>query len=91
MQKYQDLTGKSEISHFDIQPEKILIKFNKKAEILIYSYDKVGKNHVENLKKLAISGAGLNRYIIKNFSHLNKNLDKGNKINWLIRKFKLRK
>lgn len=70
MQKYLDQTGKSDISQYEIQSEIIRIKFNKTNKTLVYSYQKAGKAHVENLKKLALEGKGLSRYIRKHLVNL---------------------
>jgi hypothetical protein len=69
MQNYSNQTGQSDITHFKIENDKIFIKFKKWNEPIIYTYDSEGKEHIENLKALAMSGRGLSRYIQKYFKN----------------------
>ena len=66
MQKYRDIDHDSGVDEFEILPTAILIKFEKTKTVYTYSYTKPGQQHVENMKKLALSGEGLNAYINEN-------------------------
>jgi hypothetical protein len=53
----------SGISAYEIGDDYIKVKFSDRSETYIYSYREAGKIHVENMKKLAKEGKGLNTYI----------------------------
>jgi hypothetical protein len=53
----------SGISAYEIGDNHIKVKFSDRSVIYTYSYRKAGKIHVENMKKLAKDGKGLNTYI----------------------------
>lgn len=63
MERYRNSGGYSGVSAYEIGSDYILVKFSGTARIYRYSYRKAGQNHVENLKRLAKSGSGLNSYI----------------------------
>lgn len=63
MQKYADKDRDSGVSHFEIREASIVICFKSNAKQYTYSYQKAGLYHVENMKRLALSGDGLNEYI----------------------------
>ena len=69
MQNYSNQTGQSNITHFKIEADKIIIKFKKWDEPIVYTYESEGTEHIENLKSLALSGKGLSRYIQKYFKN----------------------
>lgn len=46
------------------------VRFFENPVIYRYSYIKIGQAHVEEMKRLAIVGEGLNSYIEKNFGKL---------------------
>lgn len=71
MEIYRNLSGKSNIFRFEIGQDFIKIIFKKNYKIYTYSYCKAGVHHVETMKKLAISGRGLNAYIKKYVNNLN--------------------
>lgn len=70
MERYRNLSGNSGVSVYEIGSDYILVKFSGTARTYIYSYRKAGQNHVENLKRLAKSGSGLNSYIHKHAKDL---------------------
>lgn len=67
--------GRTSVSYCWIYPTGILISFypegeNKPQKIrkiiyYYYTYNSAGKNKIEDMKKLALSGSGLNTYINK--------------------------
>jgi hypothetical protein len=63
MERYRNLGGDSGVSAYEIGSDYILVKFSGTARTYRYSYRKAGQNHVENLKRLAQNGSGLNSYI----------------------------
>jgi hypothetical protein len=64
MERYKNLSGDSNIIGFEIGSDSITIKF-KPNDIYIYTYQSAGMNNIEQMKKLAINGRGLNSYIMK--------------------------
>jgi hypothetical protein len=53
----------SGISHYSIGEDFIDIKFKSHDHIYRYSYKLCGKDHIEQMKKLATIGKGLGTYI----------------------------
>lgn len=66
MENYRNYGGNSNVESFGIGPDYIDIRFNGTAKLYRYSYPVAGKNHVENMKELALAGSGLNGYINSN-------------------------
>ncbi len=65
MTLYKNLGGNSNIYAFLIGADYIDVQFNG-GKIYRYSYYSAGKVKVEQMKKLAMQGQGLNSYIMKN-------------------------
>lgn len=63
MQKYMNLDGDSGVDSFEIGERYIVVRFIKTVKLYTYSYDSAGKEKVEQMKKLALQGRGLNEYI----------------------------
>lgn len=63
MERYRNLGGDSGVSTFEIGIDYIVVKFSGTSRTYSYSYRRAGQNHVENMKRLARSGNGLNSYI----------------------------
>ena len=61
---YKNLGGNSNIHAFSIGNDFIDVQFNG-GKIYRYSYYSAGKEKVEQMKKLAIQGQGLNSYIMR--------------------------
>ncbi len=62
--------GKSSIAWFEIGTDFIRVKFYNKIKIYQYSYNgRAGKKHVDELKRLAMKGKGLNSYIQLNVKY----------------------
>lgn len=64
MQQYKNLGGDSNISAFLIGKDYIEVKFNGGA-IYRYSYKSAGIDKVEEMKRRAVQGYGLNSYIMR--------------------------
>lgn len=64
MEDYKNLSGESNIEGFEIDEESITVKFIS-GTFRHYVYDqlKPGPAIVDKMKKLALSGRGLNSYI----------------------------
>jgi hypothetical protein len=89
MQNYSNQTGKSNITHYKIEDDKIFIKFKKWDEPIIYTYESEGTEHVENLKALALSGKGLSRYLQRYFKSQMNNSEYKTKKKSLLSKITL--
>jgi hypothetical protein len=63
MERYRNSGGDSGVSSFEIGTNYITVRFSGSIRTYQYSYRKAGQHHVENMKRLARSGNGLNSYI----------------------------
>ena len=66
MEIYGNLHRDSGVEKYLIAPTSIKIKFINNNKIYVYNYTKPGKNHVHQMKKLALAGRGLATYVSKN-------------------------
>jgi hypothetical protein len=66
MQMYKNLGGDSNIKCYEIGNDYIDVIFYGTAKTYRYSYASAGRHHVEQMKKLAEQGIGLNSYIMRN-------------------------
>lgn len=66
MERYLNRSGNSPITHYQIADTSITVWFKGSIRTYTYSYRKAGSYHVENMKRLAVSGSGLSAYITKN-------------------------
>lgn len=62
MEKYGNKNGDSGISGFEIGSNFILIEFST-GSVYEYTYKSAGESNIEAMKRLAISGSGLNGFI----------------------------
>lgn len=62
MQLYEDVNGDSGIVTFESKPDSLIITFKDQSKYL-YTIGSVGGIHLENMKRLAERGDGLNSYI----------------------------
>lgn len=65
MQLYKNQGGNSNIKAFTIGEDYIDVQFNG-GSIYRYSYRSAGRDKVEQMKRLAVQGSGLNSYIMRN-------------------------
>jgi hypothetical protein len=65
MTPYRNSSGRSGVLAYEIQRESILVEFRHGGRYL-YNYDTTGREHVEEMKVLALEGRGLATYINKN-------------------------
>lgn len=66
MQIYRNNGGSSGVSAFEIGSDYVRVLFKGNGKVYQYSYGRAGRNHVDNMKNLALSGSGLNSYINQN-------------------------
>ena len=73
MDSYANLNGNSGVEKYQITETSIRVKFITSSDIYVYTYQKPGKIHVDEMKRLAKSGRGLATYINqkvrKNYEH----------------------
>ena len=65
MERYQNLSGNSDVRYFEIGADSITIQYKDKS-VYIYNNASAGAEHIKNMKKLAAAGRGLNTYIMLN-------------------------
>lgn len=70
MQRYKNLSGDSGVYAFEMGMDHIRVQFHRTSKIYRYSYYRAGMTHVEELKRLALIGRGLNSYIVRNVRFL---------------------
>lgn len=70
MERYQNLSGNSSITYFEINDTSITIWFKGATKTYTYSYSKAGRLHVEQMKELAFNGSGLSAYITRHVKKL---------------------
>lgn len=66
MQRYSDIDRDSGVREFEIHDASITIRFHGSQKTYAYSYQSAGQHHIEQMKRLALAGEGLNAYINKN-------------------------
>lgn len=64
MVPYKRLNPNSGITAYEIKPDSIKIEFDT-GGLYLYDYRAPGREHVEKMKELAVSGVGLCTYIIQ--------------------------
>jgi hypothetical protein len=62
---YKDLKGNSGVSEYQIGSDWIIVRF-KDGDAYKYTYGSAGVSNIEDMKKLARMGSGLNEFINKN-------------------------
>ena len=65
MKNYLNLGGNSNVKFYDYDATSIKIQFSTGAPY-IYSYQSAGRENVENMKRLADRGVGLNSFVMRN-------------------------
>jgi len=65
MQPYQNWSGRSNIDAFEIGDQFIKVAFSD-GNVYTYTYELTGQSEVDEMKRLALSGSGLNGYINQN-------------------------
>jgi len=62
MEQYKNIGGDSNVSAYEIGDDFIRVKFLDEA-IYLYTYGSADSNNIEEMKKLAQNGEGLNDFI----------------------------
>lgn len=77
MTDYKNLGGDSNVLGFDLLPNAIVVKFKTKnkdgCDTYLYSFSSAGQLNIEQMKKLAENGQGLNSFINRNVKKLYEN------------------
>ena len=67
METYRNLSGKSNVSAYEIGIKSITVEFKSGNErFYLYTYNSCGADNVEHMKILAKQGEGLNSFIMLN-------------------------
>ena len=70
MNRYGNLRGNSGVIFYEIGSDYIKVKFSRTFSSYTYSYRSAGKNNIEQMKRLAQRGSGLNGYIKRYVNNL---------------------
>jgi hypothetical protein len=62
MEQYKNLSGNSGIAAYELGDDSIKVEF-RDGHIYLYTYQSPGREDIERMKELAITGRGLNTYI----------------------------
>nr|WP_275891864.1 hypothetical protein [Acinetobacter pittii] len=65
VERYLDLDGDSGVFAYEIGDTYIRVQFDRTFKIYTYSYRSAGASRVEEMKRLARNGDGLNSYIMR--------------------------
>ena len=64
MNTYRNISGKSGIVGFNILQNGILVKFTS-GTIYEYTFESAGKNTIDIIRNLAMTGIGLNGFLVR--------------------------
>ena len=67
MTPYQNSSGTSGVTAFELQRQAIVVRHGGKY---VYDYDTTGREHIEEMKVLALEGRGLAGFINKHVRNL---------------------
>lgn len=62
MKRYQNLSGKSEVTVYELAKDAVTVGF-KTSRVYIYSNQSAGRENVSKMKVLALAGKGLGTFI----------------------------
>ena len=65
MERYRDIDNDSGVAKYEIGPDYIRVQF-KDGSVYLYTYTSAGSSNIEEMKRLAATGDGLNAFIINN-------------------------
>ncbi len=65
MERYKNLGGNSGVSAYKIGDDWIRVEFSDRS-LYLYNYQSAGRQNIETMKSLALSGRGLNSFINTN-------------------------
>ncbi|MDD5135058.1 MAG: hypothetical protein PHP01_06590 [Phycisphaerae bacterium] len=64
MERYKNINGDSGVANYESGSDYIRVRFND-GSVYLYTYGSAGSNNIEEMKKLAVAGTGLNSFINK--------------------------
>ncbi|MFA6160723.1 MAG: hypothetical protein WC766_00935 [Patescibacteria group bacterium] len=69
MENYKNLSGRSNVARFEIGEDFVTVEFKDLSK---YTYTKTsaGSTNIDQMKKLAANGFGLNSYIMRHVKRL---------------------
>lgn len=70
MEPYQNVNGNSGIAGYKIGDTCIEVEFADTESVYRYSYESAGRENVEEMKRLAAQGYGLNSFINRRVKYL---------------------
>ncbi len=62
MDRYRNLSGSSNVFAYEISDDRVTVQFNDGSTYL-YTNAKTGIRNIEQMKRLAVQGRGLNSFI----------------------------
>ncbi|MBI5204699.1 MAG: hypothetical protein HZA11_07270 [Nitrospirae bacterium] len=62
MERYKNLGGSSGVAAYEVGDDSIKVQFDD-GSLYLYNYQSAGSNDIEQMKRLAIAGRGLNSFI----------------------------
>ena len=68
MQAYKNLSGDSGVTHYELHPGSITLRF-RTGEIYVYNLHYPGQRHVARMQTLARQGRGLSTYVSQYVRH----------------------
>jgi hypothetical protein len=63
MIRYRNVQGDSGVTAYSIGDDWIRVQFRGHDDVYVYDWRRPGREHVEQMKRLAVSGRGLASYI----------------------------
>lgn len=64
MEQYRDIDNDSGVAGYEIGDDYIRVQFDD-GSVYLYTYASAGTANIEEMKKLAITGDGLNSFIMR--------------------------
>lgn len=64
MERYKNVGGDSGVTGYEIDSDYIRVQFSD-GSVYLYTYASAGSQNIEQMKKLAVAGDGLNSFIMK--------------------------
>jgi len=65
VERYRDIDNDSGVARYEIGPDYIRVQF-KDGSVYLYTYTSAGSSYIEEMKRLAAAGDGLNAFINRN-------------------------
>lgn len=62
MQRYKNLKGDSGVTHYELRPGSIALRF-RNGDTYLYDRRRPGQHHVTRMQTLARNGQGLSTYV----------------------------